>query len=358
MRIKRYSFILKHFKVVKIDKEMKIVFLIRGNNHPASRYRVLQYIPFFKQSGIDTGVEIFPDKVFAWFKLINRIKDADVVLIQKKKINNFWLKRIKRNGAKIVYDVDDAIMFNSSRHDSPDSPLRMRRFIKMVQNCDAVIAGNSYLKSLIEKYNSRIRVLSLSMDMEKYKVKAYQTDEELTKPSNCSGSKVVVGWIGGTKSLFFVEKLMPMFEALAVKHPDIVLKIVCDKFPESSKILIEKKMWCEEEEGADVMSFDIGISILTDDPWSKGKCGTKLLQCMAAGVPSIASPVGVHTEIIKDGVNGYLATSDEEWSAKLSILFNDPVLRKKIGLAGRKTVEDDFSLNGKAAEMIEILKSV
>lgn len=337
---------------------MKIAFLIRPDNHPASRYRVEQYIPFLEENNVNTRLIAFPKSTFAWFKLIKELNGTDIVFVQKKKIKNFWLTRIKRAGAKIIYDVDDAIMFNSPRHESPDSPVRMRRYIKMVENCDAIITGNSYLKFITEEYTPQISILSLSMDMKKYKLKPYKSDDELRKNSDNQNNQIILGWIGGTKSLFFVEKLMPVLENLAEQFPNLALKIVCDKFPESSKITIIKKQWKEEDEADDIQSFDIGISILTDDPWSKGKCGTKLLQYMAVGVPAIASPVGVHNEIIEEGVNGFLAKSDEEWSEKISLLVKDSILRKTIGLTGREIVKENYSLDVNAPKLLEILKSV
>lgn len=339
---------------------MNIIFLIRPNNHPASRYRVKQYIPFLRQQGVKVKLTLFPKSIFEWARFTKRLRGVDIVFAQKKKINNFWMQRIKKSGAKVVYDVDDAVMFNSSRHESPDSPMRMRKYKKMVERCDGIITGNSYLKSLTEKYNSKIWVLSLSMDMSKYPVKEYKSDNEIC--SVCQKEKIkdkiVLGWIGGAKSLFFVNNIMPTLEEVAMRHKNLVLKIVCSKFPESSKIEIIKKEWREEDEGQDVRSFDIGLAMLTDDPWSKGKCGTKLLQCMAAGVPSIASPVGVHNEIIDEGINGFLARNRDEWFEKISILVKNAALRKSIGLAGRKTVEENYSLDVNAPKLLEILKRV
>ncbi|MDD4214679.1 MAG: glycosyltransferase, partial [Bacteroidales bacterium] len=91
--------------------------------------------------------------------------------------------------------------------------------------------------------------------------------------------------------------------------------------------------------------FDIGIMPLPDDEWSRGKCGFKGLQYMALGIPAVLSPVGVNTEIVQDGVNGFLAANDEEWIEKLSLLIESPDLRKKIGLNGRKTIVEKYSFN-------------
>ena len=101
----------------------------------------------------------------------------------------------------------------------------------------------------------------------------------------------------------------------------------------------------------------IGIMPLADDEWARGKCGLKLLQYMAAGIPSVASPVGVNKEIISDGVNGFLALSEDEWYKRLLKLCNDPELRRRMGDAGRKTVEGEYSIDIWAPKLAEIYKT-
>jgi len=84
---------------------------------------------------------------------------------------------------------------------------------------------------------------------------------------------------------------------------------------------------------------------LPDDEWTKGKCGLKGLQYMALAIPTIMSPVGVNTEIIQEGENGLLASTTEEWVAKISLLIESESLRKEIGNAGKLTVESKFSIH-------------
>ena len=108
---------------------MEVVFLARPITHPATRYRVVQYQDYLTQEGIQNRLEIFPSSIFAWIRLTKELQETNIAFIQKKRVGNFWLKRIKQGRTKIIYDLDDAVMFASSRHASPDSPGRMRRFI-------------------------------------------------------------------------------------------------------------------------------------------------------------------------------------------------------------------------------------
>ena len=94
----------------------------------------------------------------------------------------------------------------------------------------------------------------------------------------------------------------------------------------------------------DLQDIDIGIMPLPDTDWTRGKCGLKGLQYMGLAIPTIMSPVGANMQIIKHGVNGFLASTKEEWVDYLSQLIESEELRKKLGEAGRKTVEEQFSV--------------
>lgn len=331
---------------------MKAVFLARGKDHPATRYRVLQYIDHLQSHQIETQVETFPASIFAWWQLLKRLKTAAIVFIQKKRVNSFWLSRIKRNGSKIIYDVDDAVMFASSRHQSPHSPSRMKHFIKMVKMSDAIITGNTYLKSLTEPHNSCVYIVPTPIDLSKYSVKKYHSEKE------DADNKITLGWIGGGKSLVFLKKLLPLLEDLARRHKHLQLKIVCNEFFTSKTLPIIEKSWSEADETEDILSFDIGLAPLPDDPWSRGKCAAKLLQYMAGGVASIASPVGIHNDIVKDGINGFLAANPKEWYGKLSNLVQNTSLRRQIGQAARKTVAETYSVQVNARKMLAIFQEI
>ncbi|MFH1226460.1 MAG: glycosyltransferase family 4 protein [Planctomycetota bacterium] len=325
---------------------MKILFLVRDKNHPAPRYRVAQYLNYLNEHGVQSDVMTAPESVWSWWQTARQAKQYDIIFIQKKRAKPFWLKQL-REQSRLIYDFDDAVMFNSSRHDSPDSPVRMKHFMDTVSNVNGVIAGNDYLKSLAAPHNAKIWVVPTCIETKRYPQKEGVDTETVT-----------LGWIGGGKSLVFLKKLQPVLDRVHEQSGNTVLKIVCNDFFDNGRMPIIKKQWSDPEEVQDILSFDIGLAPLPDDPWSRGKCGTKLLQCMAAGIPSVASPVGVHNEIVKDGVNGFLAADDNEWVDKLSRLVKDAALRKQIGMAGRATVEAGYSINANAPKLLAIFKQI
>ncbi len=166
---------------------------------------------------------------------------------------------------------------------------------------------------------------------------------------------VTIGWVGRWSSSFYLESLVNVFERIYRNFAKVIFKFVgAAPFDYPSHLPIEFIPWRLETEIEDLIPFDIGIMPLADDIYAKGKCGFKLLQYMALGIPSIASPVGVNQEIITDGENGFLATSENEWFEKLSLLISNKKRRKMVGIAARETVEERYSLNNALPLLITI----
>jgi glycosyltransferase involved in cell wall biosynthesis len=121
---------------------------------------------------------------------------------------------------------------------------------------------------------------------------------------------------------------------------------------------VEILPWRSGTEVEDLRAIDIGVMPLPDDRWSRGKCGMKALQYMGLGISTVCSPVGVNSEIIRDGENGLIASSEDEWVEKLGLLLRSPRLRERLGRAGRATVEARYSAAVQAPRVFKIFESV
>lgn len=329
---------------------IKVYFLIQGWDlaSTSSRYRVLQYLPYLKESQIDVKVTNFPYSFRQWIRLFSEIRDYDILFIQRKRLWYWQIWYLKRVGIKIIYDFDDAIMFKSPVSGGGRSFKRRSTFLRMIKNSNLVIVGNRYLESYVTPYNRNTVVIPTAIDLSLYTGKNYCKDKE----------KITIGWIGSKSSVPYLKELLPAFDHLASYHKDIELKIICDDFFDCKKMPVIKKVWALEEENSDLQEVDIGLAPLPDHEWTKGKCATKLLQYLSIGIPVICSPVGVHNEIIKEGINGMFANSVDEWVEKLTVLINDKALRKRIGLEGRKTVESAYSLEANIPKFINAIKGI
>ncbi|WP_235045595.1 glycosyltransferase family 4 protein [Methylophaga lonarensis] len=167
--------------------------------------------------------------------------------------------------------------------------------------------------------------------------------------------EITIGWIGTPKTCHYLLSLIPVFENLKARY-DIRFVAVGANTEEFQDTPIETWPWSQESEVTSIQQFDIGIMPLIDSPWERGKCGYKLIQYMACGLPVVASPVGVNTEIVRERINGYLATNDDEWEEALIKLCTDTETRLRMGLAGREMVEQQYSIKSQSTKLLSAIK--
>jgi glycosyltransferase involved in cell wall biosynthesis len=162
-------------------------------------------------------------------------------------------------------------------------------------------------------------------------------------------------WIGRPENLISLELVRPALAGLARQLPELRLRVVCSHFPQWSELEIEAVPWSVDSEVEALTTADVGIMPLADDAWSRGKCGFKLLQYMAASLPCVASPVGANTSVVEHGVTGSLAASADEWQSALHRLLTDRALRQKMGAAGRERAENHYSMHTYCSRYRELL---
>lgn len=324
---------------------MKLVFLVTRLEKPSARYRVLQYVPFLEKAGYKIRIEVIPKDPFDRLALCRNMREADMVFLQKKLFGLLEWHILRKSSKKLIFDFDDAVMFRDPGNKDQNSPKRMKNFLRTVREADMVIAGNDYLKSFSVVENPRTTVLPTAIDMQKYaeKIERGRTDH------------LVLGWIGSRATLGYLERMKGVWDAVHERFSHTRLKIVADAFFDCDRIPVIKKPWTTEEEMDDLHTFDIGLMPLTDDPWSQGKCGFKLLQYMAVGIPAVCSPVGANRTIVSDGIEGFHAVSDKDWIEKIGHLVENSELRTRMGKQGREKVNSLYSVETNSKKLLAIL---
>lgn len=177
-------------------------------------------------------------------------------------------------------------------------------------------------------------------------------------------SPLVLGWTGTAANIEYLEVLREPLRQLAREFP-IELRVIAESELPLRRLGFDRDgiptrfvRWSEATEVADLGAFDVGLMPMPDTEWTRYKCGLKILQYMAAGVPAVASPVGVNSEIIHHGVNGWLATTPDEWLFVLRQLLSDPNRRDSVVPAARKTVEERYSITAQLPRLIACLEGV
>jgi glycosyltransferase involved in cell wall biosynthesis len=332
---------------------MKVLFLIEGKSTPSSRFRAYNYSESLRQAGIEYKIVPIPKNFLVRLVYFLPIVFYDILVIQKKVFHIWELFLLRLLARRIIYDIDDAVMF-LDRNGMPDptkvSPKRLKRFLRTVRTADHVITGNHYLAEYTRPYNSQLTIIPTPVNTRQYRVREYEDGD--------GQGEVIIGWIGTQGNLKYLKMLEKPLARLSAAYPHIKMRIVCDRFVDLDGIPLDKKPWRLEEEVSDLQSFDIGVMPLVDDAWTQGKCGFKILQYMGVGIPSVCSPVGVNAEIVQEGVNGYLARTEDEWVEKLSRLIEQGELRRQIGIKGRELVEAHYSLEVTFPQFAWVLEQV
>jgi len=238
-----------------------------------------------------------------------------------------WLAKVFSH--KLIYDFDDAIYLNpASARNRWLGPLKMNSFRTrwLVGSADVVVVGNQHLANYAKQFNDQVLVVPTGLD-----VAAYLAQDK-------KEGAVVIGWIGGPGTSAFVQQILPVLVRILNEHADVEVHLVGDDFGDCHARL-KSVAWSLETELICMQAFSIGINPLENNAFTRGKCGFKVIQYQALGIPIVSSPVGVCEEQIEVGVDGYFATSDLDWYEALSQLVSDQVLRQRMGEASKTSAE-------------------
>ncbi|MEQ6341781.1 MAG: glycosyltransferase family 4 protein [Gammaproteobacteria bacterium] len=351
---------------------MKVLLLTRyGRLGASSRMRFLQFLPWFEKAGFECTVAPLVDDAqlqvrykkggYQLFGLLQayrrRVRTLmqrhhfDVVWIEKEALPwlPVWLERFLLRGAPYVLDYDDAIFHNYDQHSSA----LVRRFFdhridRLMAGARLVVAGNAYLAQRAQDAGAPwVEILPTVIDLDRYAAKPTlaPADEPLR-----------IVWVGSPSTVRYLallcEPLVVLGQRFAFK-----LRVVGGGSIDLPGVDVEFVQWTEATEVASIQACDIGVMPLFDSPWERGKCGYKLIQYMACGLPVVASPVGVNGEIVRVGENGFLADTASEWVDALGRLLSDAALRQHMGKVGRKRVEAEYCIQQVVLRLVALLST-
>ena len=330
----------------------------RLDSSPGQRYRIEQWRPHLRQLGIELELHPFESPELgamlyqpghlrrkaalmlsdyrARARLLRDVSgfDAAYVFREVTPLGPALMERaLARRGLPYVYDFDDAIFVP---YRSPSNgylsllkyPPKTRTACRLAAH---VMAGNEHLATYARKVNDNVTIVPSTIDLHRYR-----------RPAREAGSgPLVIGWTGSHSTVQHLMTISGALQRLAASHEYVLRVIGVDDF-RLPGVDVHAVLWRATTEVEDLAPVDIGIMPLPDTPWTRGKCGMKALQYMALGIPTICSPVGVNTDIIDDGENGLLASTDDEWVQRLAELLASPEERARLGAAGRQRVEEGF----------------
>lgn len=348
---------------------MKVLLLSRyGRLGASSRVRSLQYLPYLESKGWQVDVSPLFSNTYLHALYNNQSRGGHVAagywrriqaLVQAKKYDLLWIEKeifpfmpalaerlLVNARLPYVVDYDDALFHRYDEH--PNWFVRTflgNKIDAVMRHAALVIAGNEYLAERARSAGARsVAIVPTVVDLKRYNIARRE-----------GGHSLVVGWIGSPATSRYLTVVASAFESLT---RDCEVRFVAVGANEEAvqNLSVEVWPWSEETEVKSIQAFDIGIMPLVDSPWERGKCGYKLIQYMACGIPVVASPVGVNRQIVEYGVNGFLAKDSQDWEQALRRLLDDSDLRRRMGIKGRERVEDWYSLQVQAPRLEELIR--
>jgi glycosyltransferase involved in cell wall biosynthesis len=353
---------------------MKVLALVPSiyDTSPGQRFRIEQWEPMLRDLGVEITYAPFETEelrdvlyqpghmakkvktvlgnMSRRSKELSRVNEYDLVYVFREAaiLGPPWFERKVANaGVPMIFDFDDAV-FIAYRSPSNGYLSYLKFPQKTAEICrlaSHVMAGNQYLADYAGKYNSHVTIVPTTIDIEKYQIEDRPSSDVIT-----------IGWSGSYSTAQHLDTVREALIQLA-KEERFRLRVIGAPDYKLDGVDVDAIKWKSDTEVEDLRKIDIGIMPLPDDAWSKGKCGLKALQYMALGVPTICSPVGVNSTIIQDGENGFIADSQSEWIEKLKRLIHSEDLRRKLGDAGRATVERKYSPEIHVPRVFEIFES-
>lgn len=350
---------------------MRILLLSRYDRLGASsRLRSFQYIPYLESKGWQVevsplfsdhyvqnlygGSSLFVEVIKGYWQRLRAlitVKQYDLIWIEKEifpfmPASAEWL--LNKLGIVYLVDYDDALFHRYDKHRNVFVRMILGNKIDTVMNnAKLVVVGNDYLvQRALNAGSKRVEFIPTVIDLGRYTVLEKKKLDQL-----------VIGWIGSPSTTRYLTILLPVFFTLKQKFNLRIIAVGADE-DALKNTNIEVIPWSELSEVNLIQQFDIGIMPLDDSPWEQGKCGYKLIQYMACGLPVVASPIGVNRVIVEHGHNGFLADDLSEWESFLSQLLSNPYLRNAMGENGRAIVEEVYCLQVQASKVEVLMQSV
>lgn len=340
---------------------MRILCVLNGGpGHPSSRFRVVQHIETLRGRGAEVDLLVAKrSEGYDLRTLRRRALAADVVLLQKKLFAS-WKLHVLPRSTPVVFDFDDALFAptpeecdrHGDRAANSRAAARARRLRSILLRSRQVIAGNGFLAAHAARYAADVAILPTGVDLATF---PEETIRAAALRRRARSAERLIGWIGSQSSLRYLPALAGALRSVCDRVPGARLVQVCDGFIDLPGVPTEKRRWSAAREATDLMDFDVGLMPLDDGDFSRGKCGLKILQYQAAGVPVLCSPVGANRDIVIDGATGLFASGAAGWEEGLTRLLSDPGLSNRLGAAGRINVVEHYAagvVGGRLADLV------
>lgn len=344
---------------------MRVAALTSGNVVPSARFRVRQHILPLKEKKIFVK-EFAPledkyspppqdffskmrekekDPYHEWRKIKKKRRLPSVIFSYFFDIT--WLERILipeilsyelKTKKPLVFDLDDAIWLGEGKGFTS----------KIMEKASLVFAGNEYLADWCSQYSRNVHVIPTAVDV----------PGTFKKPKSDNKEKIIIGWIGTSSNLKYLELISSELKVISEKHKNVSILICSDKSPDMNGLTFEFLQWSIDSEKLFLDSIDIGLMPLENSEWIKGKCSYKMLQYLGRGIPAIVSGVGMNVQVSEELGIDVCANSAGEWIEKIERCITDETYYQNISRKGKELVQQKYSVEVVSSKIAELFQTL
>ena len=322
---------------------MNLIILTNNPARASFRQRIGIYQNQLNVNSISYSVQKIPRQLVKRRPFYLQCRHYDTVFLHKKRVNPIEAMWLRKNARRIIYDFDDAVMYSDKCPNKKDRK-RHNDFKRTVRLANLILAGNSYLANHARNFNKNVEIVPTGLDLSKFQMHRRESLDPVIR----------LVWIGSKSTLPYLNYIREILEQIGQSHKNVHLRLISDDFIDFRNIKVEQCKWSLETQESLLMTSDIGIAPLPDDHFTRGKCGFKILQYQAAGLPVVASPVGVNKDLIQENVSGFLASKEHDWLEVIRRLIGDASLRKRLGKKGQESVQK-FDIQAIGKQLVNLI---
>ncbi|MEM4234865.1 MAG: glycosyltransferase family 4 protein [Candidatus Methanomethylicaceae archaeon] len=306
---------------------------------------------------------------------ISSTSHADILILQRVTWDNRVARIIQEARSRqaiILCDLDDLVYLRDSFRwiDSPDfsDPIRARlyqenldRNRKTIEESEGVITSTAYLAQQVQQqFNKPVWVHRNAFSLE-----MLYWSENAQRSAKAEADKLIIGYASGTPTHDRDFQLVqPTLRKLLEEYPYVYLNLIghVNRKLDWGKVAakVHYLPFVPWRKLPYLLSrFSINLAPLRlDNPFSQAKSEIKYIEAALVKVPTIASPTEAFQFAIRQGENGFLASSPAEWEKYLRTLIEDPALRAQMGEIAYQDVLERYSPWKRAEEAVQLLNAV
>jgi glycosyltransferase involved in cell wall biosynthesis len=326
---------MSYGKVPGLADGKRLLVLTRSRDNASFRQRIEACFPALSERGVAVEVIELAASPLSRRRQFRLARQFDGLWLHRKTLTAWDAFSLGSAARRLIYDFDDAVMYQARSADAGPNRSRLRRFRRTVERADLVLAGNAYLAEHITRPRGRVAIVPTGLDASRYPPKAEYR----------AAGPVRLVWIGSRSTIKLLHPFRDALAGLAAIRPEVSLRIIADAGLDVPGLTVENLPWSLASESRLLAECDIGIAPMPDTPFTRGKCAFKVLQYMAAGLPVVTSPFGANAEYVREGQTGLMARDAAGWLDAVTRLAGDASLRQRLGSAGRRDVEARFDVH-------------